>query len=383
MRNGGKIMKNPFVYGKEVTKENFCNRTDEIHELTRDIENSQNVLIFSQRRFGKTSLIKRIYEELDSKRIITLYVDLYPVLTEKDFIKIYARAVSDIVTKGVVDKIKDLSGIFKRIRPTVSTDPTGQSTFSVDFKKEETLPAIEDVLDSLSRYIDKEGKQAVVCFDEFQQITQLKTDRLEKQMRSNFQAHEKISYIFMGSKKHLICEAFNNPNRPFYRSAKPLPLKKIQNKKMKIFIKDKFKKNGKEIPDNVINKILKVCESHPYYIQYLCHIVWENAIDKKEVTEKEFNESLKNLLERESSAFTATWDLLSVKQKQVLIALAEENSQEQIFATDFLKKYDLGSASSVQRTIKSLLKKDLVDKTDEMYSIIDVIFKKWIITHRA
>ncbi|MGM0568728.1 MAG: AAA family ATPase [Elusimicrobiota bacterium] len=376
-------MKNPFVYGKEVAKENFCNRTDEINELTRDIENSQNVLIFSQRRFGKTSLIKRIYEELDSKRIITLYVDLYPVLTEEDFVKIYARSVSNIITKGLVRKIKDLAGVFKQIRPTVSTDPTGQSTFSVDFKKEETLPVIEDVLDSLYRYINKEGKQAVVCFDEFQQITQLKTDRLEKQMRSKFQSHEQISYIFMGSKKHLIYEAFNNPNRPFYRSVKPFPLKKIQNEELEIFIKDKFRKNGKKIPDNVINNILTVCESHPYYIQYICHIVWENTIDKNEVTEKEFSESLQNLLERESSAFTATWDLLSVKQKQVLIALAEENRREQIFSTDFLKKYDLGSASSVQRTVKSLLKKDLVDKTDEVYSIIDVIFKKWIITHRA
>jgi len=46
-------MKNPFIYGKIVTGEDFCNRKKEIAELSRDIENSQNVILFSPRRFGK------------------------------------------------------------------------------------------------------------------------------------------------------------------------------------------------------------------------------------------------------------------------------------------------------------------------------------------
>ena len=89
------------------------------------------------------------------------------------------------------------------------------------------------------------------------------------------------------------------------------------------------------------------------------------------------------LLQRESSTFIATWDLLLLRQKQLLIALAETDKQDQIFASYFLREYNLGSASSVQRTVGSLLEKDLVDKTNGVYSIIDVIFKKWIITHTA
>ena len=89
------------------------------------------------------------------------------------------------------------------------------------------------------------------------------------------------------------------------------------------------------------------------------------------------------LLNRESSAFMATWDLLPVQQKQVLIALAQAGRQEQILASDFREEYNLGAASSVQRTVESLLDKDLIDKTNGAYSIIDVIFRKWIITHNA
>ena len=53
-------MDNPFVYGKEVSGCNFCNRKSEIKELCRDAINSQNVIIFSQRRLGKTSLIREV-----------------------------------------------------------------------------------------------------------------------------------------------------------------------------------------------------------------------------------------------------------------------------------------------------------------------------------
>ncbi|MBU4122801.1 hypothetical protein KJ959_03875, partial [bacterium] len=203
-------MRNPFVYGKEVSKENFCNRISEIKELLRDISNSQNVIIFSQRRFGKTSLIKRVFEELDFSRIIPIYVDLYPVLSEEDFIRIYAKALSKTVTKDLADKIKELSSVFKKIRPTYSVDQTGQVSFSIDIKNEDIIPSLEDVLEGLNRYVKKEKKKAVVCFDEFQQVSMLKTDKIEKFMRSVFQSHKNISYIFMGSKKHLIYDMFNN-----------------------------------------------------------------------------------------------------------------------------------------------------------------------------
>ena len=46
---GKQDMKNPFVYGEEVTGDAFWNRTKEIQELARDIHNGQNVIIFSAR----------------------------------------------------------------------------------------------------------------------------------------------------------------------------------------------------------------------------------------------------------------------------------------------------------------------------------------------
>ncbi|MBU4123251.1 hypothetical protein KJ959_06190, partial [bacterium] len=172
-------------------------------------------------------------------------------------------------------------------------------------------------------------------------------------------------------------------NRPFYRSAKPFPLHKIEDKKLAKFIINRFKMNRKNILPALTNQIIITCESHPYYVQYLCHILWEKAIDKKTITAKDLVECLNTLLLRESSTFEATWDLLTVKQKQVLTALALTGKDDKVFSAAYLRKHKLGSASSVQRTVESLIEKDLIDKSGGYHSIIDVIFKKWIITHNA
>ena len=378
MRNGGN-MKNPFTYGKEVTGSSFCNRKNEIEEIYRDIVNSQNVIIFSQRRFGKTSLIKEVLKKVQKEGVLTIYVDIYSVLTEEDLVRIYAKAVAEIALGKLERGLRDAAKLFKSIRPKLTLDETGKPTYSIDVDKRETLPLLEDVLESVNRYADRKKKKAVVVLDEFQQIGQFKTDRVEKTMRSIFQKHKNISYIFMGSKKHLIFDMFNNPNRPFYRSAKPFPLGKIGKSEFMSFIKNKFKSTGKIITDDSVKKIIDICECHPYYIQYFCHIILERAIDKQKISENNLKEGLGLLLSRESSTYEATWDLLTVKQKQVLLALSAVGKDEKLFSSEFLEKHNLGSASSLQRTIQGLVDKDLVDKEGDLYTIIDILFKKWLL----
>ncbi len=53
-------MENPFYYGGAADRKHFANRKKEIKELCSTLENSQNVIIFSPRRYGKTSLMQMV-----------------------------------------------------------------------------------------------------------------------------------------------------------------------------------------------------------------------------------------------------------------------------------------------------------------------------------
>ncbi|VAW16213.1 hypothetical protein MNBD_BACTEROID05-1096, partial [hydrothermal vent metagenome] len=361
----GVAMQNPFAYGKEVSGENFWNREKEIKELCRDIVNGQNVIIFSQRRFGKTSLIKEVFNVCQRKGILTIYVDLYPVLAEEEFVCTYAKAVAETMLGTLEKQLKKVVGFFQKIQPSFSVGEDGNMVCNVAINKQDFVPALEDVLASVERYAKSKNKKVAVCFDEFQQIGQFKTDRIEKIMRSIIQKQKNVAYIFMGSKKHLIFDMFNNSHRPFYRSGKSFPLEKIEGKKLCSFIKDKFINSKKDIQDELIEKIVDICEGHPYYIQYLCHITWEKVEDKKRVLRSDLLDSLDLLLRREASTYEATWDLLTVKQRQVLKSLSKADVKEKIFSAGFLQKHNLGSASSLQRTLSSLIEKDLIDREGE------------------
>jgi len=59
-----KLMQNPFTLGI-VRKEDFCDREKEINNLLRYGRNGDNVVLFSPRRYGKSSLIAKVFERPD------------------------------------------------------------------------------------------------------------------------------------------------------------------------------------------------------------------------------------------------------------------------------------------------------------------------------
>ncbi len=370
-------MKNPFVYGETVSGENFCNRTREIKELVADIINCQNVIIFSPRRYGKTSLIKQVLRKVKAKGILTFYIDLYPAINKRKFIEIYAGAISTGIPGGVRQIAKKIKEYLPRIIPKVVMD--GQSVH-FEFEFDRTLnisPHIDDLLVAVKKVADQKKKTAVVVFDEFQEIANFDDDEIERKMRSAFQNHRNISYIFMGSKTHLMRDIFNNPNRPFYKSGKHFPLDKIDQKELSLFAKKKFSDQNIVISRNELNSILNNTECHPYYFQMLCHVLWELCMGSRVITEADVDEALDILISRESSVYVAIWEELTIKQKNLMVALANEEYPE-VFSKMFLETYGLGSSSSIQKALKRLVIKELVQQKNGSYVIYDLFFKKWI-----
>ena len=70
-------MRNPFYFRELPLDAAFCNRAKELDMLCRHAENRANVLIHSPRRYGKTSLVKRVQERLYQQEAIAVYVDFF------------------------------------------------------------------------------------------------------------------------------------------------------------------------------------------------------------------------------------------------------------------------------------------------------------------
>lgn len=375
-------MENPFVYGKVVRGKCFADREAEIAELRNDIASSQNVIVFSPRRYGKTSLILEVLDRVKAEGLLTCYIDLFKVTSQETFIAAYAREVARLQGGRIQTMLKKIRDLLPRLVPKVVMK--GEKVdLEVEFEfdpRADKGPLFDDLFEAVATMSLQTGKKAVVVFDEFQEITGWDVKgQIERQMRTHFQMHESVSYIFMGSKRHLMQELFRNKNRPFYRFGKHFPLGKIPKDEFAEFIQRHFEETGYQTDLDAIREILHVADDHPYYTQLLCHILWDRKRQEKVIAKEDIYLAVQEVFMREAHAFHDIWDMLPLKSRQLLVALAKEDSpQVRPFSSGFLQKHNLGSASSVQRAITRLLEEEVLEKTNGGYQFTDVFFKRWL-----
>jgi AAA+ ATPase superfamily predicted ATPase len=349
--------------------------------LTSGINSGQNIMIYSPRRYGKTSLMSIVLSKVEKKGLIPLYIDLFPIMSNEDFVRISLKSISLTLSRTSKHLLKKVKTFFKQISPslflTVSED--GTPSIGINFGKAEALPALEDIFNGFYDYIKEKKKKGIVVFDEFQQVGELEDTRIEKTLRGIIQNHREISYVFMGSKKHLIYDMFNNPERPFYKSSAHFPLKKIDPGQFSDFIRNKFIQSNMSINKITAEYIVNTAAAHPHYTQLLAHMIWEYASTPGKIEIKHVDKAVDRILEREEAAFTNLWDNLTLNQKKLLLSVSLKKDSDKIFSAEYIKQFNLSSTSTVQRGIKSLLNKGIIDKNGEKVEINDVFLKLWLI----
>ena len=84
---------NPFTFGDLALDEAFTDREDELRDLTSDMLNGQNVLVYAPRRYGKSSLVLRAAQEALRKKALVGYCDLMKTPTKERFAAALAKTI--------------------------------------------------------------------------------------------------------------------------------------------------------------------------------------------------------------------------------------------------------------------------------------------------
>ena len=368
-------MQNPFAYSNYVTGESFCNRKKELSELLKYIKGSQNVLLYSHRRCGKSSLIRQIFREIKNKNlnIGTMHVELYGTISEKDFITRTFQGLNQLES-NFERLLKSVSKAIKNIKLNLSIDSaTGSTLVSPSFEAVNEKVILEELMNILSKYSQKH--KLVIAFDEFQEVANYTEDGFEKRLRSFIQQHSNICYIFSGSQQHLITEMFNSNNRAFYKLAESFHLDKIETKHYIPWIQNLFNRKKVNLPDELIEEIAQRFENHPMYIQNFLFHLWERPV-KKGFSPEILSEVEDAIIEKRSLEHTVLWETLSINQKKTLKLILLNNGSN-LFNADSLKSVNLKTGSLVTKALSSLMKKEIIVKNGR-YLIQDVIFKKWL-----
>jgi len=103
-------MTNPFQFGGVVSGDAFCNREKEQADLLRAMENAEKMFVFSERRYGKTSLVRAVLRRLPKRRHVCAYVDLWPTDGEATFVTAVAKAITESFRAGLWVPARALRG---------------------------------------------------------------------------------------------------------------------------------------------------------------------------------------------------------------------------------------------------------------------------------
>lgn len=371
------LINNPFIVGKYLSDEYFCDRKTETDFLRKQIENGRNVALISPRRIGKSGLIRHFFNQADIlEKYHVFFVDIYATNSLAEFVYTFG--------KEIYEQLKPQSTIWKeKFFQTISSfrmgfklDPmTGAPGLDLGLGD---IQAPQTSLDEIFSYIDEADKPCIIAIDEFQQIGDFSEKNVEALLRTKIQKCQKAQFIFSGSKRHMMTNMFNSPSKPFYQSAISMGLDPIPLDVYSEFAIQLFEKRGKQIDSSVIEDIWNRYNGYTWFVQMMMNELFALTEDGAICHVDMIPEAQRNVVMSQESGYKDILSNIPPKQKIVLQAIAKEGVANSITSAKFIKKYNLNSASAVQAAIKLLLQNDIITKNENSYRVYDYFFAEWL-----
>ena len=372
-------MRNPFKFGKEVTGYQFYDREAITKELHRKlVDGSSNVVLFAPRRYGKTSLVIKVLEELSVQDGIKgMCFDMTRVTSLARFCETYVNAVYEMVG-GRREMMHLLTDCLASFRPELSVAVGGVVRIRLDLAAGLTETSIAEALDLPEKLSRELGNVPfVVAFDEFQEVAGLSKEfALEKIFRSCIHAHQNVRYVFLGSKTHLMKRMFADATRPFYNSAIPLPLGKPPIEESREFLFSRFRDAGIELGPAEQEGILSATENIPYYLQELASVVFETVLPDKTVTADHVKLAIEDIIAKNAELYAERMAGLSESKRAILLALATEPTA--VFSDEYRNAHALPVSSTLHTALKELQEEGIVETDDKGHRLADPFFARSI-----
>lgn len=357
-------MTSPFPYETFAEDETFYGRTNEINHIEKFAKSSNNLVIYSKRRMGKSSLIKETFRE--NNNYLFIYCDIFDITSKEDFATLLLKALSNSI-KGEISKvIKDLSSMFKRARLEYSIDPnSGKMSLKPVVKSLDFDEMIEDFFNSLFELSKKQ--KIVLAIDEFQQISTLRDTKIDAKLRKYIQENKSISYIFLGSKRHMLSALFEY-GAPLFEEATAFLLSPLEIEEI-----TQYTQKYLNINEDIIEYLYKICDGETKFMQHLFHILY-TSYKKDEITKDIVELAVNEIINAKSSGYRVIFDSFSQQQKKAFKMLAKY--KKNLHTKDILNEYGI-SKGSLQSALKQLFQREIIDKENDIWFIPDRAFELW------
>jgi AAA+ ATPase superfamily predicted ATPase len=362
---------NPFVYSRPLAPEDVIDREEETERLLALAAGGHYVRLSAPRRYGKTSLLRKVLQEADRREgMVPVLVDFYGILSLADVTIRIERAYAEQLRgriRDMVDRLLGATGL------GLSLSGYGISVKLQVDRKADPLPALHALLDLPLRFGREGGRRALIAFDEFQDAT--KVPELEALLRSHIQFQGDVaSYVFSGSEPGLMRQVFETKAKPLYGQAEPVRLGRLADADIAVYVTERFRATGRDVSE-ALAPLLATAAGHPQRAMLLAHRLWEEVPRGEPATAERWQAALERTMTEVEPEFAALWRSLTVTEQKTVRALEEGGGS--VYRTDVLRRLDL-AASSAQEAARNLAERAELERVGRRYEIVDPLFALWV-----
>lgn len=388
----GDIMSNlPWGTSKVLTDEEFFNRTQEISNLTNLLNstsenNAPDILVTGIRGVGKTVLLNKIKQFMDENYLV-VYMDFSVSQTyQKNKMSLkglydfyYQKIIEEAHLKGLNTLKNHINKFFKtnnfKLKEVVVANAFDISIPIPIIGTERDLERYRDFVFKLPQEIYNHNKSKIdgmiIIIDEFQVIKEL--DSYIESFLWNFRGYvteqRNVAYVLSGSmglQDNLISEiagqngAFGG--RMLTININPFSKQTTQNYLSERAPELKFTQEGFE-------RFYKFTSGVPYYINIFARQLPAN----QELDEDKVIDAFDNNISFIVSHLINEWNRLTIKEKDIIIALIDSPLKR----IDLARKLNVKSGSLSDK-LNKLQNLDLIHFVGGEYEISEKLLKRWL-----
>lgn len=370
---------NPFVIDTPAPPEDLIDRGEELTTLADLGEGGHNARLVAPRRYGKTTLLRRLAAEVEHRGMRSVYVDFFGVLTLSDMAVRIDRAYAEAL-KGPLGSW--YAGVRRRwrLRGRLGAGGTGLEVESLQPDAAEEL--LIDVLELPADLFKRDGIRTVVMMDEFQAILTA-SDSADALLRSRIQHHrDEAGYVFAGSHPGLLSELFGERSRPLYGQSREITLDPLDDGDLADFIERRFAASGRSA-GAVMADLLDLVRGHPQRAMLMAHHVWE-AAGERDPDAAAWGRAVDAAFAELQEAFERYWERLSANERRTLAAVTWTGKFGQgrsLLAKETLARFRL-TKSTARNVSRQLMQGGDLRARGGGYELVDPLLEAWVASDR-
>ena len=372
--------KNPFVYGRPISREeDLADREEEKRVLAADVLSGQPVMMHAPRRYGKTSLVRVVARKLlGENEMPFVYVDLWGARSITDLVEVLGEAYSK--ASGLLRARLSLAELLRSIGFEVSVSGVLSVRYEPRGREDSGRRALRELLRVPQRMAERSpsGKLLLVL-DEFGELNDV-PEEPDALMRSAFQDSPDVSFIFLGSKRSLMDALFSDRKRPFYNFGRRTTLGRLAYDELGEFVEEKFEGAGGQITSGAVNLLLDLTRGHPHRAQQIAFHAFHIAAgdDRGGVAEEDTVLTAKErALDETAEEFRAVLDGMPPSHRALYVALCKEPTAE-LHSRTYHKRHGIRGSGSVRSALRALVDGGELDDSTNVPSPTDPLFAAWV-----